>query len=120
MNQQQVTHRTTDLEQEVNYLKAEVRSLQADVRRLLNPEIDRGWMSIPEAAEHTDLKGRLSAKQLRCRVISSIEDPVTAVFIANLHYQIVPIPGSDRHKYIVNVAAIASWLSDSTKSKLAS
>jgi hypothetical protein len=104
---------TTDLEQIVKHQGERLDVLAAKVAQLENPNLQLEWMSVNAAAAHPDLRGRLSAKQIRDRVMQSIADPVTAPLVANVHYQFIPGMGSN-NRYVVNAISIGQWLKDST------
>lgn len=104
---------TTDLEQAVRHLGAQVAALSAEVDRLKNPKTNTTWMSINNAAKHPQIQGRMSAKQIRTRVLMSIRDPATAPFLANIHYQVVTAH-DDQARYVVNAIELGNWLNKTT------
>lgn len=104
---------TTDIEQIVRHLSAQVAALSAKVDRLENPHANTVWMGINDAAKHPQLAGKISAKQIRDRVLKSISDPVEAPLVANIHYQVVPSDNS-RARYVVNAVELVAWLEAAT------
>jgi hypothetical protein len=104
---------TTDIEQTVRHLSAQVANLTAKVSQLENPDTKLVWMTVNDAANHPQLKGKISAKQIRDRVLKSISDPVEAPLTLNIHYQIVPGNGI-RTKYVVNAIELVNWLENAT------
>jgi hypothetical protein len=104
---------SSDLEQEVRHLSHQVASLSLKVQQLENPDRNLVWMTVNDAANHPQLKGKISAKQIRDRVIKSISDPVEAPLTPNVHYQIVPGNGT-RTKYVVNAIELVKWLENAT------
>lgn len=108
--------RVTDLEQEIRHLRELVTNLSLQVRQLQTPDANLVWMSVGDAAKHPQIKGRLSIKQIRDRVTKSIDDPVTASLIPNVHFQIIS-DNDTRTRYRVNAIELAKWLEQRSASR---
>jgi hypothetical protein len=109
---QAVTHHTTDLDQLVRHLAERVDILSVKIALLERPSGDPEWVSVRVAANHPSIRGRLTSRQIRDRVLRSIADPVTACFVANVHYQVIPTPLLN--KYVVSPIAIGEYLANAS------
>lgn len=105
--------RSTDTRSEIDPTVAMLIDRIDDLTKRLNrlEQKNTEWMKISDAVQHPSLAGRLSQKQIRTQIFNSIEDPITATFVVNVHYQL--LRGSSYRSYMVNPSAIAKLLESS-------